>query len=71
MLKSNFDFLEKPRGYLESDEYLNKQIAQGVADDAPEESKVAPEVRVLHRGGKGGKHLKSAKSLISGVLASH
>ena len=23
MFKSNFDFLEKPQGYLESDEYLN------------------------------------------------
>ena len=24
MFKSNFDFLEKPKGYLESDEYLNQ-----------------------------------------------
>lgn len=32
MFKSNFDFLEKPKGYLESDEYLN-QGAAGAGDN--------------------------------------
>jgi hypothetical protein len=70
MFKSNFDFLEKPKGYLESDEYLNQHAMDF------EESKIAAsggptEIKTLFRGGKNGKSHQSAKSLISGVIVNH
>mmetsp|Transcript_32247 Transcript_32247/g.42708 ORF Transcript_32247/g.42708 Transcript_32247/m.42708 type:complete len:85 (+) Transcript_32247:1002-1256(+) len=68
MFKSNFDFLEKPKGYLESDEYLMQGAA---AAEGEEESKVATEAQMIQRSGKNGKQLKSGKSVISGVLTSH
>ena len=70
MFKSNFDFLEKPSGYLESDEYLNQGSFAPIEDT--EEGKIAPaEARLLLKGGKNGKQLKSGKSLIAGVLVNH
>lgn len=65
MFKSNFDFLEKPMGYLESQEGVGLDMGF-VAD---EESKRA-EVRVQHKGQKG-KHHRSAKNLITNVLVTH
>jgi len=41
MFKSNFDFLEKPKGYLESDEYLNQGAAAAENFGDPEEFKIA------------------------------
>lgn len=41
MFKSNFDFLEKPKGYLESDEYLNQGASAAENFGDPEEFKIA------------------------------
>lgn len=59
MIKSNFDFLEKPRGYLDSEEFM--------ANACAEESK-REEVKVLYRKGK---KQKSGKNLISSVFVDH
>ena len=59
MIKSNFDFLEKPRGYLDGEEFM--------ANACAEESK-REEVKVLYRKGK---KQKSGKNLISSVFVDH